>query len=72
MEQINGTYFVEYKSPKCSTERTQRQIQTRIFNFEGVCENFTTSGKCAFRNNNNEMLLVDYHDIIQLSPNNEN
>lgn len=60
IHQIDGKYRVMYKHP---SQYTDRQANA----FEGVCENFST-GLSAFRNDKNELLLVNYHDIIQLKP----
>lgn len=43
-------------------------LNSSLMKFEGVCENFTPAGKCAFRNKDNEMLLVYYEDIVQMYP----
>lgn len=43
-------------------------VYNRNSTFEGKCENFTTNDKCAFRNEDNEMLLVHYKDIVQMKP----
>lgn len=62
--QINGKYIVMFKKPNSKFMRNETTYQT----FEGVCENFVTTGKCAFSNENNEMLIVHYDDIVQLKP----
>lgn len=66
--QIKGEYLVIYKSPRSQIERVRGAIQSKVFSFVGVCENFLPTGISAFRSENNEMLLVDYQDIIQLQP----
>lgn len=43
-------------------------IYNRNDSFEGKCENFVPTDKCAFINENNEMLLVHYKDIVQMKP----
>lgn len=62
MEQIIGEYRVYYKNPN----DLARQPKTKVF--EGVCENFAPSDKLAFRNKNDQMLVVRYADIIQMMP----
>lgn len=54
-----GKYLVRYKMSKYGRER----------NFKGTCENFCPMGLSAFWNEENEqMLLVDYSDIMGLYP----
>ncbi|MBL4951090.1 hypothetical protein JK635_02395 [Neobacillus sp. YIM B02564] len=62
---INGVYVVLYKSPKMPNERIRGQFLHKLSCFVGECENFTTR-ICAFRNEENEFLLVDYEDIVQM------
>jgi hypothetical protein len=67
IHQIDGKYRVMYKHPSQYTDRQANAFQGMIYTFEGVCENFST-GLSAFRNDKNELLLINYHDIIQLKP----
>ena len=57
---INGRYIVFYKYPNRSRQ------DSRLGVFEGYCENFAPSGKCVFSNENGEMLIIEYQDIIQM------
>jgi hypothetical protein len=61
---INGKYIVMFKKPNSRNVKNETTYQT----FEGVCENFVTTGKCAFSNEDGEMLIVHYDDIVQLKP----
>lgn len=61
---INGKYIVMFKKPRDRWIRNETKYET----FEGICENFVTTGKCAFTNENQEMLIVHYDDIVQLKP----
>jgi hypothetical protein len=56
------TYIVMYKNPK-----QPKDLRERFEVFEGVCENFAPSGKCAF-SNGLEKLIVHYDDILQMKP----
>jgi hypothetical protein len=66
MDQIKGYYHVIFKYPKQTNERIKSQIQAKVSQFDGSCENFTGNGKCVFRNDKDELLLVDYDDIVQM------
>jgi hypothetical protein len=68
MYQIKGYYHVIFKYPKQTNERIKTQIQAKVSQFDGMCENFVANGKCAFRNDRDELLLVDYDDIVQMFP----
>ncbi len=57
--ELNGEYIIYYKNPNQSLHEDDYR------RFVGKCENFT-SGTCAFSNENNEMLIVRYKDIIQM------
>ncbi len=65
---LNGKYLVIYKDPRVDVSYNNRSIvENKILQkFVGHCENFTTSGLIAFSNENGEMLLVKYYDIIQM------
>lgn len=67
MEQVKGKYKVVYKYPLQDVDRRRRILQGTYGVFEGVCENFSTH-LSAFSNDNGQMLLVDYDDIIQMRP----
>lgn len=58
---IKGQYIVLFKSPRASSVG-----DPPLFKFTGECDNFTPTGICAFSNQNNEMLLVSYKDIVQM------
>jgi hypothetical protein len=58
--ELNGVYVVRFKDPSCPKDVDYYK------SFVGKCENFNPSGKCAFSNENNEMLIVDYKDISQM------
>jgi hypothetical protein len=62
--QINGKYIVMFKKPNSAYVRNETKYQI----FEGICENFVTNGKCAFSNEDKQMLIVHYDDIMQLKP----
>lgn len=67
MQQINGTYQILFKHPNASAHRNNSgSIEFGIQKFIGECDNFTTCGKCSFRNDKDELLLVDYQDIMQM------
>lgn len=55
-----GTYVVTFKNPNDYVD------EYNFFKFIGVCENFIPTGKCAFKNENNQMLIVHYDDIVQM------
>lgn len=55
-------YIVMYKNP-----RQPKDVREKFEVFEGVCENFMPTGKCAF-SNDKEKLIVHYDDIIQMKP----
>lgn len=57
---LSGEYVVLFKHPEQSIR------DPKVERFKGFCENFHPSGKCAFRNEKNEMLVVRYEDIIQM------
>lgn len=57
---LNGEYIVIFKDPNSSIKDFVRYL------FRGKCENFVPAGVCAFSNDNNEMLLVRYEDIVQM------
>lgn len=59
---LSGRYIVMFKHPNAPTRDTKIEV------FKGVCENFVSAGLCAFSNDNNEMLLVNYKDILQMKP----
>lgn len=64
---LNGKYLVIYKDPRIDVSYDNRGVvEKKIQKFVGYCENFTTSGLIAFSNENGEMLLVKYYDIIQM------
>lgn len=71
MNQINGNYLVIYKSPRTPVERVRGSVKSNVFSFTGECESFTTDELCIFRNEDKELLLVDYQDIVQLQPLND-
>lgn len=55
----NNQYLVKYR----------KHEGDKSFVFKGVCENFNSSGLSAFWDENNEqMLLVHYRDILGLYP----
>ena len=58
--ELSGEYIVYFKHPEASKQ------SSRIYKFIGKCENFTPVGLCAFSNNNKEMLLVNYRDVVQM------
>jgi hypothetical protein len=60
--ELSGEYIVMFKHPSCPKDITDFQT------FKGKCENFITTGLCAFSNENNQMLLVNYKDILQMKP----
>jgi hypothetical protein len=49
MDQIKGYYHVIFKYPKQTNERIKSQMQAKVSQFNGLCENFAPNGKCAFR-----------------------
>ena len=61
---VNDEYIVMFKHPY--TNRNEARIET----FKGICENFISgsNGLCAFVDAENRMLLVNYHDIVQMKP----
>lgn len=59
---LSGQYVLMFKHPNAPKD------EGRIETFKGVCENFIATGKCAFSNDENEMLLVNYKDIVQMKP----
>lgn len=59
---LNGHYVVAFKHPTALKENS------KIESFKGICENFVSNGLCAFINDENEMLLVNYKDIVQMKP----
>ena len=57
-----GEYMIYYQTPKVVDGYT-------ISKFVGVCENFCPSGTSVFWDNNKEqMLIVQYSDILQMKP----
>jgi hypothetical protein len=60
--QLSGQYAVMFKHPNISAN------DSKIETFRGICENFVTTGICAFSNDENEMLIVSYKDIVQMKP----
>jgi hypothetical protein len=62
--QIKGKYIIMFKKPRDKWVKNETKYET----FEGACKNFVPSGKCAFSNEDNEMLIVPYDDIVQLKP----
>ena len=57
---LNGTYVVRFRDPNCPKD-------VCVYNtFVGECENFVPTGTCAFSNENNEMLIVHFKDIVQM------
>jgi len=70
MNQAIGRYKVFYKSPKDTNQRQNGSYENKLLIFEGEIENFVTNGNnlCAFRNEENEVLLVNFADIVQMSP----
>ncbi|MDH6674315.1 hypothetical protein M2277_005007 [Paenibacillus sp. LBL] len=58
--ELSGTYVVLYKHPEDSKRFRY------LYSFIGRCQNFTPNGLCAFSNEKNEMLLVNYNDIVQM------
>ena len=65
--EVKGKYLVKYKYPMSIVERFKDQVQNTLLTFEGECANFCPNGSCAFSNENNEMLVVAYADIVQMS-----
>jgi len=65
---LNGKYLVIYKDPRTYINYNNKGVveNNSLKKFVGYCENFTTSGLIAFSNENGEMLLVKYYDIIQM------
>jgi hypothetical protein len=59
---LNGRYVVMFKHPNASSKGA------KIETFKGVCENFISLDLCAFKNDDDEMLLVNYKDILQMKP----
>lgn len=58
--ELNGEYLVHYKNPN-------QHLNDEGFKwFIGKCENFVPTGTCVFSNNDNEMLIVRYRDIVQM------
>lgn len=54
-----GEYVVYFKEP----------VRGKASKFKGICENFNTTGLSAFWNEENEqLLLIEYKDIIGLYP----
>lgn len=66
IRQVEGTYQVLYKSPFSYRDRSKGSFQNKLYKFEGECENFSPD-KCVFRNDEDEVLIVAYEDIIQMS-----
>ena len=60
--ELKGEYIVYYKHPK--SDRREGIINR----FVGTCENFVGSGNCVFRNENKELLVVQFQDIVQMKP----
>lgn len=55
----NGEYEVYYKDP----------VKGKAAKFKGICENFNTTGLNAFWNDEKQqMMLVEYTDILGLYP----
>lgn len=59
---LDGQYNIIFQQPH--SQLNEGNFKT----FNGVCENFTPSGKCVFLNDENEMLVVHYNDIVQMKP----
>lgn len=64
---LNGKYLVIYKDPRTDVSYDNRGVvENKIQKFVGHCENFTAGRLIAFSNENSEMLLIRYYDIIQM------
>lgn len=61
---LTGKYIVVFKHPRYRSY----EYGLRIEAFEGKCDNFTSTGNCAFSNDKGEMLIVHYRDIVQMKP----
>lgn len=71
MKQPTGKYIVFYKYPRdIKNDRMNGSYNGNLNKFEGEIENFATgeSNLCAFRNEEGYLLLVNYADIVQMSP----
>ncbi|MGM9986368.1 MAG: hypothetical protein ACI35O_03975 [Bacillaceae bacterium] len=69
MEQPKGRYKVIYKNPRDADQRQNGAFENKLHTFEGEIENYvkTNNGTCAFRNENGNLLLVKFADIVQMS-----
>ncbi|MFK7678650.1 hypothetical protein ACI3ER_11470 [Bacillus sp. Wb] len=60
-----GTYVIGYKYPHQQREKNETFYgQT----FRGECANFNPAGNCVFVNEEGQYLIVDYRDILQMTP----
>lgn len=59
--ELAGEYIVYYKHPNADTR------ECKFERFTGKCENFV-SQNCVFSNELNEMLVVQFKDIVQMKP----
>lgn len=57
---VNGEYIIVYKLPNEYID------EGNFLEFTGFCRYFTTNGRCAFYNEKDEWLIVDYSHIIQM------
>ena len=61
--ELKGEYSVIYKHPEW------RRKDGSLYRFAGICENFVGSGgNCVFRNDKDEVIIVQFEDIIQMRP----
>lgn len=60
MMNLEGEYIVYFKPPN-----VEKRDSYKIRTFIGECMNFVGSGTCAFKNDN-EILLVQTNDILQM------
>ena len=69
MEQPKGKYKVIYKNPRDFNQRQNGLCENKLHMFEGEIENYVTTnnGTCAFRNEEGNLLLVKFADIVQMS-----
>lgn len=63
--EVNGKYLVFYKSPFAQSERHRNAEQIKLHKFEGNCE-FWSTKMCVFSNENKEILVVDFNDVVQM------
>lgn len=60
--ELNGEYIVYFKHPE--VEKYHPSCE-KLHKFIGKCVNFH-QGSCVFENENKEMLIVAYRDIVQM------